>query len=126
MKKKPPVKPITWPKGSDGDILASAAGRRAGEFSAEQLHVMIAHGDRLDEAIASALDMLESEPFIEAGNYPGDLLAMVLLAQPGFWKDNAALYQRCAGLIENLRRGMGRIEEAAKSFESPASSPWHP
>lgn len=126
MKKKPPVKPLAWPKGSDGDILGSASGLRAGEFNAEQLLTMIAHGDRLDEAIPSALDILESEPFTEAGNYPGDLLAMVLRARPSFWKENAALYQRCANVLEDLRCGMGRIEDAAKTFESPGSSPWHP
>ncbi len=126
MKKKPPVTPIVWPKGSDGDILTSAAGLRAGEFSAEQLHVMIAHGDRLDEAIPSALDMLEKEPFTGAGLYPGALLAMALRARPGFWKDNPELYQRCADLLRGLRAGMAQIEDAAKQFESPESSPWHP
>ena len=58
------------------------------QFSVEDLRIMIGQNIGLQYLIPLALEHLRKNPLAEGDFYPGDLLKMVLTADPNFWHDH--------------------------------------
>jgi hypothetical protein len=58
------------------------------QFGVEDLRIMIGQNIGLQYLIPLALEHLRKKPLAEGDFYPGDLLKMVLTADPKFWLDH--------------------------------------
>jgi contact-dependent growth inhibition (CDI) system CdiI-like immunity protein len=74
--------PPAWGQPTFGSYLITTCHllrkKPIGQFSAEELRVMIGQQIGLQWLIPLALDVLEREPLTEGDFYPGDLLASIL------------------------------------------------
>lgn len=73
-----------------------------GDFSVEDLRIMIGQGLGLPYLLPLALDVLEQDPWAEGDYYPGDLLASVLRVERGFWAQAPQLWARLRALVARL------------------------
>ena len=87
-----------------------------GEFTVEDLRIMIGQGFALPWLVPLALEVLEPEPLAEGDFYPGDLLVNVLRVPPAFWVEERALFTRVSALLENLSELPREVKEAAVTF----------
>lgn len=71
-----------------------------GEYSVEDLRLMIGQNTGLEYLIPKAMEFLEKDVFLEGDFYPGDLLQNVLSADPKFWKAHPRLAQVLLTLLE--------------------------
>jgi hypothetical protein len=55
------------------------------DFTPEDLRIMIGQRPAPHRLVGLAVERLRSEPLVEGGCYPGDLLTSVLRVEPGFW-----------------------------------------
>ncbi|MFN0007128.1 MAG: contact-dependent growth inhibition system immunity protein [Planctomycetota bacterium] len=83
-----------------------------GEFTTEDLRIMIGQQDGLMFLVPLALDVLEENPMAEGDFYPGDLLGSVLRADPEFWRRNADWRSR----LERIVSGMSEIPEEIAGY----------
>src|SRR5687768_12778935 len=63
-----------------------------GQFTIENLRIMIGQGFSLPHLMPLALDKLVDNPFAEGDFYPGDLLQAVLRAKWEFWEAHPTLF----------------------------------
>lgn len=75
--------------------------KQIGEYTAEDLRLMIGQNKGLDYLIPKALEVLEKNTFAEGDFYPGDLLEKVLCADSKFWIKNPQYAQALLTLIES-------------------------
>ncbi|MGV3549876.1 contact-dependent growth inhibition system immunity protein [Rhizobium sp.] len=73
------------------------------ELDAWELRLLISHDLARDYVVPTALDLLGSEPLLEAGAYRGDLLAECLKLAPGFWTDNTRAFAQFRQLLLKFR-----------------------
>jgi CDI immunity proteins len=59
-----------------------------GQYTVEDLRIMIGQNIGLQYLIPLALEHLRKDPLSEGDFYPGDLLKMVLSAEPDFWREH--------------------------------------
>ncbi|MEZ0255785.1 MAG: contact-dependent growth inhibition system immunity protein [Chthoniobacter sp.] len=71
-----------------------------GEFTVENLRIMIGQKIGLEYLLPLALERLEENPFAEGDCYPCDLLENVLGCDARFWQQHAAWRQRIAAIAE--------------------------
>lgn len=119
-----------WVESADDTTLISRclALRRKpiGEFSIENLRIMIGQNIGLRYLIPLALERLQKRPFVEGDYYPGDLLCMVLSADRSFWlqsptelakaHDVAAMALTRLGKLRTTDEIRGSLSELAKNF----------
>lgn len=72
-----------------------------GEYTVEDLRLMIGQNTGLDYLIPKAIGVLEKEAFAGGDFYPGDLLEKVLCADLNFWEKNPRYAQVLLTLIES-------------------------
>ncbi len=97
---------VVWDAPGDVSYLVTTchALRRKplGDFSVEDLRIMIGQGLGLPYLLPLALDVLEQDPWAEGDYYPGDLLASVLRVERGFWAQAPQLGARLRALVARL------------------------
>jgi hypothetical protein len=71
-----------------------------GEFTAENLRIMIGQQIGLPYLIPLALELLRGDPFTEGDYYKGDLLAAVLRADSRFWIASPQLRTQAAQIAQ--------------------------
>jgi hypothetical protein len=71
-----------------------------GEFTVEDLRIMIGQSISLEYLVPLALEQLRDKPFAEGAHYGGDLLVMVLQVGSQFWKQHPAWRDEVAALAE--------------------------
>ena len=89
-----------------------------GEFTTEDLRIMIGQNIGLPFPVPIALETLENDPLSEGDLYPGDLLKSVLTAERDFWAREPALRDRVAALLDSLESVPDTIHRAAETFRS--------
>lgn len=77
-----------------------------GEFTTEDLRIMIGQQIGLPHLVPIALETLEKDPFAQGDFYPGDLLACVLRASVAFYVSRSDLRRRT---LEVLRTARARL-----------------
>ncbi|MEZ0230226.1 MAG: contact-dependent growth inhibition system immunity protein [Planctomycetota bacterium] len=94
-----------WPEEPSYDshlVTTCHALRRkpVGEFTIEDLRIMIGQNIGLDHLVPVAVEKLLEDPLAEGDFYPGDLLKNVLSVPSGFWTKHERLR---ATLADRLR-----------------------
>lgn len=81
-----------------------------GDFSIEDLRIMIGQQIGLGFLVPLALEVLESNPLAEGDFYPGDLLSIVLRIPGQFWRQQPDLRKQVIELMRGVdspsRRGV--------------------
>jgi hypothetical protein len=85
------------------------------DLTADELQLQIGQRIGLDHLVPAALDVLEREPLVEGGYYPGDLLGTVLRLDRDFWTEHRALHERCVAVLERVQ-APEEIEEEVQDF----------
>ena len=97
-----------------------------GEFTVEDLRIMIGQNIGLNYLVPLAIIQLNSQPLAEGSYYPGDLLCSVLRVELGYWKRHPSQRQEVREIadrsfreldhLDALRDLRTRIEEALAIF----------
>ena len=88
-----------------------------GQFSAENLRIMIGQGFGLPHLVPIALERLYDNPFLEGDFYPGDLLLAVAKAPSSFWEAHPHL-------VSEMQVVIGRAEQAAELVRDELLPAW--
>lgn len=111
---------IVWNAPDPGSHLAATchALRRKplGDFSVEDLRIMIGQGIGLPHLLPLALDVLEQDPWAEGDYYPGDLLAGVLRVERDFWEQAPQVWARLRSLVARLEDISQDMQESIAAF----------
>ena len=70
-----------------------------GEFSTEDLRILIGQQIGLDYIVELAVEMLERDPFAQGDDYSGDLLCAVLGVDLKFWSTHRDLLRRIDAVL---------------------------
>ena len=89
-----------------------------GQFTIEDLRIMIGQEIGLDYLIPVALEKLMENLFAEGHYYEGDLLENVLNVNTTFWDDNKALWQQLNALIKDSREEIIRAKFDTTKFDN--------
>jgi hypothetical protein len=97
---------VVWDAPDEDSYLVTTChalrGKPLGDFSVEDLRIMIGQGLGLPYLLPLALDVLEQDPWAEGDYYPGDLLASALRVERGFWAQTPQLGARLRALVARL------------------------
>ena len=85
------------------------------EFMPEDYRLIISQQRALNTLVPSALDLLESDPFVEGDFYVGDLLVAVAKIQPEFWSANPSLRARAKHVLAAAIARLGELDEIDRS-----------
>ncbi|MCR6663806.1 MAG: contact-dependent growth inhibition system immunity protein [Luteimonas sp.] len=88
-----------------------------GQFSVENLRIMIGQGFGLQHLVPIALERLYDNPFVEGDFYPGDLLLALAKAPSIFWEANP-------DLMTDMQAVIGRAERAADLVRDELLPAW--
>ena len=75
-----------------------------GEYTVEDLRIMIGQNIGLECLVPLALDLLEVDPWVSGDLYAGDLLGKVLGCDRDFWATNRMLVPRINAVVEQAIR----------------------
>lgn len=73
-----------------------------GEFTVEDLRIMIGQQIGLRWLMPLALEVLERDPLAEGDFFPGDLLSAALRSPVEFWAEEPGLRSRLSAVLERL------------------------
>lgn len=73
-----------------------------GEFTPENLRIMIGQAFGLQHLLPLALEQLEENPWIAGDYFEGDLLLVVLKVPTDFWEDNPDMLGRLTEIVSIL------------------------
>lgn len=117
--------PPAWGEPTDDSYLVTTchALRRKpiGQFSIEDLRIMIGQEIGLRWLIPIALEALEADPLAEGDFYPGDLLVAVLRSPQDFWSREPECSERTKALVARLSDMPKKGREAVAVFRAGAA-----
>jgi hypothetical protein len=88
-----------------------------GEFSVEDLRIMIGQQIGLLFLVPLALEKLAEDPLADGDFYPGDLLNSLLRANPDFWRLHANWKARLDQIIVNLVEMPPLVSEHLREYQ---------
>jgi len=91
-----------------------------GEFSVEDLRIIIGQEIGLPWLVPLALEVLEQNPLAEGDFYPGDLLRSVLRVEPSFWSREWEWRDRLKVVLKGLTDVPKELSEVVAAFHSHA------
>jgi len=80
-----------------------------GDFTTEDLRIIIGQGLGLPYLLPLALERLEAEPLAAGHFYRGDLLTNVIRAEP-YWGGDRVVRHRVCGVIERALEELSRVK----------------
>ena len=89
------------------------------KFNATDLYAAIRHNVGLPWLIPLAIARLEEDPFVAAGDHPGDLLTVVLESDTRFWLDRHDLWLVMVEILGQALTQAADAAEAAHHAEHP-------
>jgi len=89
-----------------------------GDFSIEDLRIMIGQGIGLRYLVPLALEVVEQDPLAEGDFYPGDLLGSMLRVDAEFWGREKKWRDRILALLQRLPAVPKELSEAALMFRA--------
>ena len=115
--------PPAWgPPDPDGSSLVVRCHelRRAplGDFSVEDLRLMIGQSIGLRHLIPIAINRLQANPLAEGHNYAGDLLKVVLGVEEQYWRANRAEWDAVDSIVDSFADAWEELEESMSVFQS--------
>ena len=116
--------PIGWGAPKYDSYLVTTCHRlrrkALGDFSVEDLRIMIGHSIGLRWLVPLAVEALEAEPLASGDLYPGDLLAAVLRIRLDFWADEPQLLERTKAVLQRIPEVPDELKDAIISFRKSA------
>src|SRR5438552_1638945 len=92
-----------------------------GQFSVEDLRIMIGQRIGLPWLVPVALEVLEQDPLAEGDFYPGDLLGRVLSVGRDFWSGERELHCRAQAALARVPEVPKELQDAAAIFRAHAA-----
>jgi hypothetical protein len=77
-----------------------------GQFTVEELRIMIGQQIGLAFLVPIAIEHLENDPFVEGDYFPGDLLEAVQRIDRSFWATNPEHHRRVREIVERAKRAL--------------------
>lgn len=74
-----------------------------GDYSAEDVYFMIGQDSGLKYIVPMAIELLSDDLFLEADDYPGDLLQRMLSLEKSFWERNPQMYKSLYTLVKDIK-----------------------
>jgi hypothetical protein len=96
-------------------------GKPIGEFSVEDLRIMIGQGIGLPFLIPLAVEALEQDPLAEGDSSPGDLLGSILGVEQGYWVREREWRDRVRALLDRLPELPEELVKPANAFRERTS-----
>jgi hypothetical protein len=87
-----------------------------GEFTVEDLRIMIGQQIGLPHLIPLAVDELYKNPLAEGDFYPGDLLCYVLRIDPAVWQNNSNLAAKLDLALDRLPEDLGLDDQTDREL----------
>jgi CDI immunity proteins len=84
--------------------------------SLAQLRLLVSQQVDLDHHLPAALEVLQSNPLIEAEYFPGDLLKAVLSIDPQYWGDHAGEWGEVHSILGRIESGLASVHDARATF----------
>jgi hypothetical protein len=110
--------PDTWEAVAEdeehGPALLRVAQKPLRRLEAGELLYLLQRNLCLEHVVPVALDRLEGTPFLQAAQYPGDLLTALMEAEEQFWRDHREHWER---VILLLGQGIEELEHAREAQE---------
>lgn len=89
-----------------------------GEFTAEDLRIMIGQQICLRWLMPLALEVLEDDPLAEGDFYPGDLLGSVLEPEAAYWAGEPQLRRRASAILDRLHEVPAPLSARVSAFRA--------
>jgi hypothetical protein len=90
--------------------------RQIRKLSPEDMRVLIGQEVGLDPLIPVALELLQDDPLLEAGLYPGDLLVAVLGVEQDYWDKRPALAAQIERTLDSIEHPPIELASDIKTF----------
>lgn len=116
------LEPEAWDPAEVDPSLFRLASKPLRKLGPAELKALIASNLCLAYTLPMALEMLRDEPFLQAHEYPGDLLTATLEADNRFWIEH---YDLWLVMIEILEGAITYIHDRIQREELPEYLPWH-
>jgi hypothetical protein len=115
--------PPDWgpaPTDATGLVTACHAARQKPlrDLTVENLRVLIGQNIALPLLIPLAKDRLRDDPLSEGDFYPGDLLKVVLTADPAFWHDRVELAYEIRTILDDFDSAMQTLRAPMTDFRA--------
>jgi hypothetical protein len=88
------------------------------EYTAEDLRVTISRQLALSRLVPIAIELLEENPLIEAGYYPGDLLEAVLGVDEQYWRSNRDQWDAVREIVDSFRFTELKLSDPLREFQA--------
>lgn len=116
--------PPAWGKPTFNSYLVTTCHRLRkkpiGEFSTEDLRIMIGQSISLEFLVPLGLEAVEREALAEGDYYPGDLLSSLLMLEPAFWVAHPEWRGRLATVVAVLESPPEELVAALRRFHEIA------
>lgn len=89
-----------------------------GEFTVEDLRIMIGQKIGLRWLMPLALEVLERDPLAEGDFFPGDLLSSALRSPVEFWAEEPGLRSRLSAVLERLDEAPDALSLGVRAFRA--------
>jgi hypothetical protein len=91
-----------------------------GQFSVEDLRIMIGQQMGLPFVVPIALEVLGRQPLASGDFYTGDLLSNVLRISSDFWRQHPDLHARASEILGTVVQAPEEVAAAARRFYDEA------
>jgi CDI immunity proteins len=91
------------------------------EYSVEELRVTINRQLALSRVLPIAIELLEKNPLVESGYYPGDLLEAVLGVDKQYWRSNREQWEAVREIVDSLRFAEMKLSDPLREFPARTS-----
>jgi hypothetical protein len=104
-----------------GDIweeVRTACAKRITDLTANDLYHLLIHRVAPTVTVPRALDVLEDDPLISSGRFPGDLLKTLLELPKSYWEENHDHWMRAHTVVRSIEDALKVIERPKAAFLS--------
>jgi CDI immunity proteins len=115
--------PPVWPNASEDDTYLvrrchELRRKPMGEYTAEDLRIMIGQQIALPHLVPRALNVLAADPLVSGDYFPGDLFEAVLRVDRSYWADQPEQLQRLRTIVETLAPMDPNVRAAVEAFRA--------
>jgi len=100
------------------DEVRTACAKRIGDLTSNDLYHLLIHQVAPTQVVPRALDVLEDDPLISSGRFPGDLLKTLLEFPKAYWEENHDHWLRTHGVLQSIEEALNMIERPKAAFLS--------
>jgi hypothetical protein len=92
------------------------------QYTVEELRVTISRQLALSRLVPVAIELLEENPLVESGHYPGDLLEAVLGVDKQYWRANRKQWEAVRDIVDALRFAELKLSDPLREFQTRSAA----